>query len=168
MQFSVGDIVVHPRHGPGRITDLERWDVIDEGRQYYVVEVPAQDLILHIPVDKAEEAGMRPAIAPSRLPEVLGILRAEPSELPDDYKERQEQIEVVLKEGLILPLARAVRDLTWHGERAHLTKRDSDLLRQIEELLAAEMALVSEDDISDAIALIDSTLSEALAEFPLE
>jgi CarD family transcriptional regulator len=164
MQFSVGDIVVHPRHGPGRITGVERWDVLDDGRQYYTVEIPAQDLILHIPVDKVEEAGMRPAIPPSQLPQILRTLRRQPIELPDDYKERQEQIEVVLKEGQVLTLACAVRDLTWHGERAHLTKRDGDLLRQVEELLAAEMALVSGDDVSDAISLIESTVTASLAE----
>jgi CarD family transcriptional regulator len=164
MQFSVGDIVVHPHHGPGRVAGVERWDVIDEGRQYYIVEIPAQGLILHIPVDKVIEAGMRPAIAPSRLPTVLSTLRSQPRELPNDYKERQEQIDAVLKEGQILPLACAFRDLTWHGERAHLTKKDSDLLRQVQDLLAAEIALVSGDDVSDSVALIASTLAEALAE----
>jgi CarD family transcriptional regulator len=164
MQFSVGDIVVHPRHGPGRVAGIEQWDVVDEGRRYYIVEIPAQGLTVHIPVDKAGEAGMRLAITPSRLPHVLDTLRSKPRELPDDYKERQEQIDVVLREGEILPLACAMRDLTWHGERAHLTKKDADLLHQVQDLLAAEMALVSGDDVSDSIALIDSTLSAALAD----
>lgn len=163
MQFSVGDIVVHPRHGPGRITAVEQWDLTDEGRHYYIVEIPAQGMTVHVPVDKADEAGMRPAISPSKLPQVLRTLRREPRPLPDDYKERQEQIDATLKEGEILPLACAVRDLTWHGERAHLTKRDGDLLRQVQDLLAAEMALVSGDDLSESIDLIDSTLAAALA-----
>ena len=57
----------------------------------------------------------------------------------------------------------SVRDLNWHRERAHLTKRDSDLLRQGLDLLAAELALVSGDDISDLSDLIGSTVAGALA-----
>ncbi len=163
MQFSVGDIVVHPHHGPGRISAVERWDVDDEDRQYYLVEIPSQSMTVHIPVDKADEAGLRPAISPSRLPQVLSTLRRKPRLLPDDYKERQEQIDATIREGQILPLARAARDLTWHRERAHLTKRDADLLRQVQDLLAAEMALVSGDDLANSIELIDSTLAAALA-----
>lgn len=164
MQFSIGDRVVHPRHGPGRIAAVEQWDVVDEGRRYYIVEIPSQAMTVHIPVDKANEAGLRPAISRSRLPEVLRILRRQPRQLPDDYKERQEQIDATLREGQILALACAVRDLTWHGERAHLTKKDADLLRQVQDLLAAEMALVSGEELSDSIDLIDSTLAAALAD----
>lgn len=164
MQFSVGDIVVHPRHGPGRISGIECWNELDEVRQYYVVEVPAQSMTVHVPVDKADEAGMRPAIAASRLPQVLSTLRGEPRLLPEDYRERQEQIDAQVKEGQILELARAVRDLTWHRERAHLTKKDADLLRQVQDLLAAEMALVSGEDLSDSIDLIGSTMEAALTD----
>jgi RNA polymerase-interacting CarD/CdnL/TRCF family regulator len=108
--------------------------------------------------------GMRPAISPSSLPQVLSTLRSRPRELPDDYKERQEQIDAEVKTGEVMQLAQAVRDLTWHRERAHLTKRDSDLLKQGQELLAAEMALVSGDDISDSIELIGSTITAAMAD----
>lgn len=163
MRFSVGDIVVHPRHGPGRIASVEEWVVSDKVRKYYVIEIPTQALTVHIPVNKAGEAGMRPAISPSQLPKVLSTLRSRPRPLPDDYKERQEQIDSNVKAGQIMQLARAVRDLTWHQERAHLTKKDADLLRQVQDLLAAEMALVSGDDVSNSSDLIGSTLAAALA-----
>jgi RNA polymerase-interacting CarD/CdnL/TRCF family regulator len=60
-------------------------------------------------------------------------------------------------------LVRVVRDLSWHGERAHLTKRDADYLRQGRDLLAAEMALVSGDAVSDASKLIEATMTAAVA-----
>jgi RNA polymerase-interacting CarD/CdnL/TRCF family regulator len=62
-----------------------------------------------------------------------------------------------------MQLARIVRDLTWHGDRAHLTKRDADLLKQGQTQLAAEMALVSGDDVSEASRLIESTMTAAVA-----
>jgi CarD family transcriptional regulator len=163
MAFSVGDKVVHPHYGPGRIAGVERWELAEGERSYYVIEIPDQHLTVRLPVVKADEVGVRPAMSPSRLSQVLSTLRSEPHPLPDDYKERQLQIDVKVRTGNVMQLAQVVRDLTWHGERAHLTKRDADLLRQGQDLLAAEMALVSGDDISDSNNLILTIMTAALA-----
>jgi CarD family transcriptional regulator len=163
MQFSEGDKVVHPHHGPGWIASVERKEFLDGAKRYYVIEIPGQALTVYIPVRRADKAGMRPAITRSRLPRVLSMLRSRPRPLPENYKERQEQIWAKLKTGRVMQLARVVRDLTWHRERAHLTKTDADYLKQGRELLAAEMALVSGDDVSDASKLIEATMTAAMA-----
>jgi CarD family transcriptional regulator len=166
MQYSVGDKVVHPHHGPGWITGIERREILDGLKRYYVIEIPDQGLTLYLPVGKADEAGIRPAMAQSRLPRVLSTLRSRPHLLPEDYRERQEQISTQLKTGRAMQLARVVRDLTWHRHRAHLTRKDSDYLKQGRDLLAAEMALVSGDTISDTSKLIESTMTAAMASMP--
>jgi CarD family transcriptional regulator len=163
MQFSVGDKVVHPYHGPGSIAGIESKDLMDGPKRYYVIDVPGQGLTVRVPTGKAEEVGVRPAMSQSRFPRVLTMLRGRPHWLPEDYRERQEQVYAQLKTRRVMQLARVVRDLTWHRERAHLTKTDSGLLKQGLDLLAAEMALVSGDDISDASRLIESTMTAAMA-----
>ena len=162
MQFSVGDKVVHPQYGPGQIAGIVSRELIDGVKSYYIIDIPGQGLTLHVPVLKAEELGMRPAMPLSMLLQVLSTLRSKPCRLPDDAKERQGQVGADIKTGEVLPLARVVRDLTWHRQRARLTKRDTDLLKQGQERLAAEMALVSGDDASDSIKLIGSTMTVAL------
>jgi CarD family transcriptional regulator len=164
MQFSVGDKVVHPHHGPGRVASVELRELMDGPKRYYVIDIPGRGLILHIPVSRASEAGVRLAMSQSRLPRVLNTLSSEPRQLPEDYKERQEQMFEKLRTGRVMQLAKVVRDLTWHRERAHLTRKDSDYLKQGQELLAAEMALVSGDDVSDANSLIESTMNAAVAD----
>ena len=163
MQFSVGDKVVHPHHGPGRIASVERRELMDGPKRYYAIEIPGQGLTVHIPVGKADEVGVRLAMSESRFPRVLSMLRSRPRLLAEDYKERQEQVSVQLKTGRVMKLAGVVRDLTWHRERAHLTRKDIDYLKQGRELLAAEMALVSGDDVSDASKLIEATMTAAVA-----
>ena len=163
MDYSVGDNVVHPRFGPGRIAGVERQELVDGPRNYYVIEMVTKRLTVHVPVLKADEAGVRPAMSLSALPEVLSTLRRRPRRLSDDHKLRQEQVGAEIKTGLVLQLAQVVRDLTWRGARAHLTKNDSESLKQGQQLLAAEMALASGGNVSDSSKLIASTLAAAVA-----
>lgn len=163
MQFSVGDKVVHPKLGPGRITGVVSREGVGGATSYYIIDMGGQHLTVHVPVLRAEELGLRPAMSLSMLPQVLSTLRSSPCQLPDDPKQRQEQIGVSMRGGQVLPLAGLVRDLTWYGERAHLTKKDSDLLKQGQARLAAEMALASEASASDSTRLIGSTMAAALA-----
>jgi CarD family transcriptional regulator len=166
MQFSVGDKVVHPHHGPGRVVSVERRELMDGPKRYYVIEIPGQGLTVYIPAGKADGAGVRLAMSQSRLPRVLSTLRSRPHPLPEDYRERQEQIGAQIKTRRVMELAKVVRDLTWHRKRAHLTQVDSQYLKQGRELLAAEMALVSGDAVSDASKLIEATMTAAMASTP--
>jgi CarD family transcriptional regulator len=166
MRYAVGDKVVHPHHGPGSIEGIEHRDLLDGTKGYYVIEVPGRRLTVHMPVRKADGAGVRPAMSQSRFPRVLSMLRGKPHLLSRDYKERQEQVCAEMETGQVMQLARVVRDLTWHGKIAYLTKTDSANLKQGLELLAGEMALVSGDDVSDASKLLQATMTAAMASTP--
>jgi CarD family transcriptional regulator len=113
-----------------------------------------------MPVGKADDLGVRLAMSQSRLTRLLGMLRGKPHLLPEDYRVRQEQVAAQLRTGRVTQLARVVRDLTGHRERAHLTKRDSDYLQQGRDLLAAEMALVSGKTVSHASKMIDAAMTD--------
>lgn len=163
MQFSVGDKVVHPSYGPGRIASVERKELMDGTKRYYVIDIPIQGLTVQVPVRKAREAGVRPAMGRSRLPQVFRTLRASPRLLPQDFRVRQEEVGARLKTGRAMQLARVVRDLIWHREREHLTRKDTEYLKQGRTQLAAEMALVSDDDLSETSELIESAVMAAVA-----
>ena len=163
MRYSVGDRVVHPHHGPGRVASIERKELLDGAKRYYVIDIPDRALIVQVPVQRVDALGLRPAMSPSSLPKVLRTLRSKPRRLPDDFKERQEQVGEKLSTGKVMQVAKVVRDLSWHRDRAHLTRRDMDLLKQGQGMLAAEMALVSGDDVSDTSELIAATITAAVA-----
>ena len=164
MQFAVGDKVVHPHHGPGQITGIEHKEFMQGMEEYYVIEIPTQGLTLYIPKHRMQEIGVRPAMRQTQFRHILDVLRSRPGQLPQDHKERQEQILEKLKTGLPTELAEAVRDLAWYQKMSHLTKRDTDYMDRGRKLLAAEMALVADTEIADANKTIESTLTDALAE----
>jgi CarD family transcriptional regulator len=145
---------------------IEEKDFMDGQDYYYVIDIPDQGLTLHIPKHRIAEAGVRAAMKPTQLTRMLKTLGSGPAPLPEDYKERQEQVWEKLRTGKPFEIAETVRDLTWYQHRAHLTKKDTDYLDRGRKLLAAEMALVSDIDISEAAKTIEATLIAALAVLP--
>lgn len=160
MQFTVGDKVVHPHHGPGQITAIERKQFLGEAKGYYVIEIPTQALTVYVPRRQADNIGIRPAMSQARLARVMAILRSRPAMLPEDYKERQEKVWEKLKTSQSIQVAEVVRDLTWRERHAHLTKKDADYLQRGQEFLAAEMALLADGEISEASKTIDAMLAD--------
>jgi CarD family transcriptional regulator len=166
MELSVGDKVVYPRHGVGRITAMESLDLVEGFERYYVIEIPDKGLTVRVPVRKMEELGLRPVMSRVKLARVMKALRDTPHLLSEDYKKRQAGVRERLETGAPMRIAEVVRDLTWHERRAHLTRADSDLLARGREVLSAEMALVTGTEVAYAKQMIDAALSGAVASDP--
>jgi CarD family transcriptional regulator len=164
MQFSVGDKVVHPHRGPGRIVDVERQSFLEEAKRYYVIDMPASALTVRVPVRRVDDVGLRPAMTRDKLARVLDTLHGRPRGLPMDHKERQESVRERVQTSRPIAMAEAVRDLTWHGRSAHLTKTDSELLKAVQDFLAAEIALASDTQVSEAIEAIELALTDVSEE----
>jgi RNA polymerase-interacting CarD/CdnL/TRCF family regulator len=94
---------------------------------------------------------------------VLDCLRDQPEQLPGDHKERQEQVWEKLKGNEPTQVAETVRDLMWHQQQAHLTKKDTEYLDRARKMLAAEMALVDGCEVSEANRTIETIMAEALS-----
>lgn len=162
LPYAVNDKVVHPKHGAGEITGVEQLDLIQGFRHYYVINIFGKELTVRIPVRKADELGLRPIMSAEVMNQVLNTLRALPNALPEDYKERQNLVRKRLKTGEPQELAAVVRDLFWHGELAHLTKVDKDLLADARETLVEEMACAMELKPIEVATRIDAALNGAL------
>jgi CarD family transcriptional regulator len=162
MGFEVGDKVVHPYHGPGIIIRVEQKELMEGQERYYVIEIPDQGLTLHIPEHRMSVTGVRLAMSDKQRRQVLDTLRGKPDQLPDDHKERQEQVWEKLKSGESTQVAETVRDLMWHEQQAHLTKKDTDYLDRARKMLAAEIALVDDCEIAEANRTIETIMADTL------
>jgi RNA polymerase-interacting CarD/CdnL/TRCF family regulator len=159
MQFSVGDKVVHPEYGPGYIVDAQDRELVDGFEHYYVVELMIDESTLFIPMRMMKELGVRPVMSQAKMASVLSTLREVPSRLSRDFKVRQARIRDKMAAARPLKVAEAVRDLTGRRRRSHLTKVDTDLLKQCRELLAAEIAIATSTDILHAQRTMDVALN---------
>jgi CarD family transcriptional regulator len=163
IKFSVGDKVIHPKFGAGQITGEEHRELVKGFEHYYVIKIISTGATAYIPMRKMDELGVRPVMSRNKLAQVLKTLSSVPRVLSEDFKKRQECVREQLGTALPIPIAEAVRDLTWHSERKRLTQKDEELLSRGRELLATEMSVATEVQVFDAHTTIDAALQAALA-----
>jgi len=162
--YSAGDKVVHPGHGPGVIRGIERREMLGEAKQYYVIDMLTGGGTLMTPVAQADEVGLRPVISRAAVQRLLRSLADVPVELPDDFRERQFDVEERLKDGDVYASACVVRDLAWYGRAQGLTKRDTQLMQRAEELVAGELALIEGVEIKEAIGQVQAVMETAITD----
>ena len=139
--FSVGDKVVHRVHGAGIITEKKEMQITETPHRYLVIEMVGPHSTLMVPIDKAEQC-LRSVSKTATLRRLLtDRLAGEPSQLPKDYREREEQIENKLKSGETKKWIEVVRDLTHRRQQGRKSRVDDRLLERTMHLLAGELAL---------------------------
>ena len=75
MSFRVKDRVVYPHHGAAIIEATEtRATPEGEEKDFFVLRMTHGDLVLKVPVDKAEEIGMRYPISVEDVEDVFEVL----------------------------------------------------------------------------------------------
>jgi len=75
--MQIGDTVLHPRYGIGVIDHIERRDQDGQTREFYVIPKPSIAATILVPVDAADELGLRPISSPDKLQEAVRILSGE-------------------------------------------------------------------------------------------
>ena len=160
--FDIGDKVVHPTHGAGQVTGIEKQDLLEQYQRYYVIDLAVDGRTLMIPVSNAEEIGLRSVSQETALSKVWRTLSRTGEELSDDYKKRQERIREKLKTGDVIKVAEVIRDLSTLKREDHLTSFDTKLLERAQQFLASEVALVEEVQVSEAERMIYETLDNGV------
>src|SRR5512136_3497847 len=73
--FQVGQKVVYPTHGVGRIEAIEQKEVSGSLQSYYILRILGNDMTIMVPTGNAERVGLRRLIGPKEVPKGMEILR---------------------------------------------------------------------------------------------
>ena len=95
MSFDVGDRVVYPHHGAAVITKREKRKINGTSAEYLVLEMAHGELTLSVPVDRADDVGMRPPIGSDEVEDLFELLAKkdvrEPANWSRRFKNHQEK-----------------------------------------------------------------------------
>ena len=85
--FNVGDKIVYPMHGAGTIDSIEEKDILGEKQSYYILRMPGEIKVM-VPVDKAEQVGVRNIIDRTSADKVFSLLSQDETEMDKNWNKR--------------------------------------------------------------------------------
>ena len=134
--FDVGDYVVYPKHGVGRVIELQRSEIAGMQLELYVLRFEKEKMTLRVPTNKAESVGMRKLSSDKTLREALDTLTGKPRVKRTMWSRRAQEYEAKINSGDLVSIAEVVRDLF----RAEDQPEQSYSERQIFEAAASRLA----------------------------
>jgi CarD family transcriptional regulator len=158
--FHVGDTVVCPHHGAGRILEIIEQDFMGETRRYYSIQILHNNMNIKLPVEGSDKAGVRPVIPEVMVEEVLGVLRDDPTKMPVNWNRRIKHNREKIGTGDPLELADVVRNLALRDAEKGLSTGEKQMFGKVKRMLASELMYAKSLPLDDATSFLDGVLSE--------
>jgi CarD family transcriptional regulator len=150
--FDVGDYVVYPKHGVGRVIELQKSEIAGMALELYVLRFEKERMTLRVPTNKAEGVGMRKLSSNKQMDEALETLKGKPRVKRTMWSRRAQEYEAKINSGDLVSIAEVVRDLF----RAEDQPEQSYSERQIFEAAASRLAreLAAMEQVDEPTALV--------------
>jgi CarD family transcriptional regulator len=110
-RYKVTEQIVYPLQGVGLIRSLEKRPFRDQTLLYYIIYLEVSDMTVMVPVDKADELGIRPIVGKKEAQKALALLAEEHEPVTADWKLRYQMNLELLKKGSTQDIATVVRTL---------------------------------------------------------
>lgn len=141
MNFSTGQTVVHPHHGPATVTDITTRLVRGVPTTYLRLTVRSTNLVLGVPLEQATDLGLRAVLDDTQAEDLLTLLRSPSGEQQTVWSRRIKDNSDKVRSGDLFTIAAVVRDLTRRNDERGLSLAEKDLLRDARTPLVAELAV---------------------------
>jgi len=138
-RFKTGDKVVYPHHGAATIIKKERISVDGKRVEYFVLEVATDQLIVRVPVDKAEDLGTRPVISKNMTRKVFSVFKEEPEEAGSNWSRWYKVLTEKINSGDIFQVAEVVRDLSYAQQTKGISPALKRMLSKAHSILSSEL-----------------------------
>jgi CarD family transcriptional regulator len=157
--FKIGDKIVYPMHGVGRIEAIEKKTVLGKRDRFYFITIINSGMKVMIPVEKAETIGIRSIISKREVNKVLELLKKKEVITEDDWKLRYQGNIDKVKSGSIYEVGEVARDLYRRGREKELSIMERKLYENAYQLVIHEIALAKDINIEEAGNIVSEALS---------
>ncbi len=153
-KFSIDEKVVYPSQGVGLITEIFEKNFRGTTMTYYKIYIEVSDMVVLVPIEKAEELGIRPIVGAEEAEKALNSLSDDFEPITSDWKLRYQMNLDLLKKGTIADIAAIVRCLYNRSKVKELPILERKLYDQAKKLL--------EDEISIAMGLSEKEVESMI------
>lgn len=158
MTFRVGDRIAHPMHGAGVIDSVVKRKINGTERDYYVLKLPAGDMLVMIPVDTSAEIGVRPIVDADEAEKILGSIPGLEIEMTQNWNKRYRENMLKIKSGNLLEVAAVVKELMQRDKERGLSTGERKMLHSAKQILISEIVLSESASYEEVEERLNSAL----------
>ena len=157
-RFQIDQKIVYPSQGVGKITEIFEKIFRGTPMMYYKIYIEASDMIVMVPVEKAEELGIRSIVSSEEAEKALNSLSDDFEPITSDWKLRYQMNLDLLKKGTIADIAAIVRCLYNRSKVKELPILERKLYDQAKKLLEDEISIAMGIDVKEIESQIHTKL----------
>jgi CarD family transcriptional regulator len=143
--FKSGELAVYPAHGVGKITGVETREVSGESKHFYILKVLDTEATIMVPVENANNVGLRKIVKRSLVPKVYDILKDRNDVILDNqtWNRRYRDYTDKIKSGCVMEVAKVLRDLYLLKFDKELSFGERKMFDTAKNLLVKELSIAS-------------------------
>ncbi len=156
--FKMGDHVVYPAHGVGRIVSIEEQEVAGHKLELFVITFEKDKMTLRVPTAKAKAIGMRKLAAPDTVQSAMTTLKGRARVKRTMWSRRAQEYEAKINSGDLIAIAEVVRDLHRASGQPEQSYSERQLYEQALSRMVREVAAVERIDEDSAMKRLETAL----------
>jgi CarD family transcriptional regulator len=146
-EFAIGDKAVYPSQGVAEVVGVERKEVFGKIQRFYVLRALDTGLRILVPVDKADQVGLRPVAGTDEVAEVMEILRDKDVHVDrQTWNRRYRGFMEKIKSGSLFEVAEVFRDLYRLKGMKPLSFGERRMLDTAKGLIVQELSVAKDAD----------------------
>jgi len=156
--FEVGDSVVYPSQGAGRVEEITTRVVLGERHEYLKISFIRGDMDVLVPLKKGQQVGLRHTVGGDEIGTLLSTIAKSDLSLPTQWPPRYRAEQDILAGGDAYTLARLIGVLAQRDLDKGLAATEREVLENAKGVLASELAVVQGISLADAHKQIETTI----------
>jgi CarD family transcriptional regulator len=157
--FKVGELVVYPAHGVGKISNIEEQEIAGVKLELYIVDFEKEKLRLKVPTNRAEQKGMRHLADRVMIETAMKVIRGRARIKRTMWSRRAQEYDAKINSGDMIAVAEVIRDLYRSERQPEQSYSERQLFEQALARFARELAAVRKVDEDQCIKELEDYLA---------
>jgi len=162
MQYQIGSKVVYPMHGAGVIEAIEERETMGVKQNYYIMRIPVGDMKVMVPMQTAEEIGLRDVIDEQEADRVLASFKECEADMDSNWNKRYRENMERIKSGNIYDVVYVVKNLMLRDKMRGLSTGERKMLSNAKQILVSELVVAKAKQQREIEKLMDDIIEAAL------
>jgi CarD family transcriptional regulator len=158
--FRVNEHIVYPAHGVGLIVEISAQEIAGMSLDLFVINFEKEKMVLSVPIDKAEQTGMRKLADAKVMDGAIKTLKGRARVKRTMWSRRAQEYEAKINSGDLIAIAEVVRDLFRNENQPEQSYSERQLYEAALERMAREVATIEKTTEDAAIVKLEAILAK--------